>query len=74
MLGGDKDGWVRLNGRRHQLLYVLAAFVERDEWGYVGPESLIKAIKLLASEEDIVVIEEDELGGDMLVRLREEDD
>ena len=61
-----------MGGKRHQFLYVLAAFIEKDEWVYVSSESLIKAIRLLAGERDFLEIEEDELGTkEMIVRLKE---
>lgn len=67
--GGGKNG--RRGGGRHlQLLFVYAAFIERDEWAYVSTESVLEATRLMSLDEDIVDIEEDELGGsDVIVRL-----
>lgn len=73
--GGRRNGGVKLSGRRHQFLCVLAAFIEKDEWVYVSSESLVKAIRILAAEKDFLEIEEDELGAtEMIVRLKEPGD
>lgn len=66
--------WIKLEGKKHQVLYLLAAFIERDEWEYVSPDSMVEAVKALSSGDDIVVVEEDELGDTIIVRLPEEGD
>lgn len=67
--GGGKYG-KRGGGRHLQLLFVYAAFIERDEWAYVSTESVLEATRLMSSGENLVDIEEDELGGsDVIVRL-----
>lgn len=70
--GGGKNG-KRGGGRHLQLLFVYAAFIERDEWAYVSSESILEATRLLHSGEDLVEVDEDELGGsDAIVRLPDE--
>ena len=75
MARGHVKGWFKFNGRRNELLYLLAAFIENDEWVYVSNESLAEALRLLTKEDESILIEEDELGSEeVIVRLREEDD
>ena len=59
--------------RRLQLVYLLAAFIEKDEWVYVSKESLLDASKRMVRGDPLIEIEEDELNDRLIIRLPEEE-
>jgi hypothetical protein len=58
---------------RLQLVYLLAAFIEKDEWVYVSKESLLDASKRMVRGDPLIEIEEDELNDRLIIRLPEEE-
>ena len=58
---------------RLQLVYLLAAFIEKDEWVYVSKESLLDASKRMVRGDPLIEIEEDELNDRLVIRLPEEE-
>lgn len=58
---------------RLQLVYLLAAFIEKDEWVYVSKESLLDASNRIVRGGPLIELDDDELNDQLVIRLPEED-